>query len=282
MRTFKNTLLIIAAFCIMGCQSQTGKADEKSSQIAEITQDTAQCGHLSLFGLHGPVAEVKVTYFDGYPSMEIYRFDEQGRLTHYNDFVNPGSDPEKFWETMYQYDYWYDDNGQICGDEEDIKNFPQPYYDYEEYGNPDKYSVIRNSHGDIITFELKSDPDFNGTISWTYDINGNWIGKAEEWLNEYDAELENVVTREIRYYTETALMGLKKGVHIVRNSTEDDGRIWKNEYVFDRDGMLESFQSYVDDEPLYDWHRGQKDLTAEDLLIQEKPSENTKREIIFW
>lgn len=38
---------------------------------------------------------------------------------------------------MYQFDYWYDENGQIGGDEEDIQNFPQPYYDYEEYGNPD-------------------------------------------------------------------------------------------------------------------------------------------------
>ena len=77
------------------------------------------------------------------------------------------------------------------------------------------------------------------------------------------------------------LMGLQKGVHIVRHSTEADGKIWKNEYVFDHDGMLETFQSWVDDEPLYDWQRGRDSEPATDLIVPESLNDTT-REIEYY
>ena len=77
------------------------------------------------------------------------------------------------------------------------------------------------------------------------------------------------------------LMGLQKGVHIVRHSTEADGRIWKNEYVFDREGMLETFQSWVDDEPLYEWQRGRDSEPATDLIAPETVNDTT-REVEYY
>lgn len=78
-----------------------------------------------------------------------------------------------------------------------------------------------------------------------------------------------------------ALMGLQKGVHIVRHSTEADGKTWKNEYVFDHDGMLETFQSWVDDEPLYDWQRGRDSEPATDLIAPETVNDTT-REVEYY
>lgn len=154
----------------------------------------------NVFGLKGPVAEMKVTYFQ-VPYIDVFQFDKLGRLTHYHSLGNPaiGMDEDMdFWETTESRDYWYDENGQIQGDEEDIAAFPEPY---EEYGDTLFYIVRRNDHGDIVEFQSKRYPDdVNAEIHLYYDTHGNWVGKAEFWFGEYDVDVRNIVTREIKYY----------------------------------------------------------------------------------
>ncbi len=66
--------------------------------------------------------------------------------------------------------------------------------------------------------------------------------------------------------SDLAQLGLSKGVHFIRFKTQADNCLWSNEYEFDSSGMLQSFHSFVDNEPLYDWYRGQDDLSIEDIL----------------
>jgi len=102
-----------------------------------------------------------------------------------------------------------------------------------------------------------------------------------ESTNEANETISVETTADTAVQPDINLMGLEKGVHIVRHSTEADGRIWKNEYVFDRDGMLETFQSWVDDEPLYDWQRGRDSEPASDLIVPETANDTT-REIEYY
>ena len=169
--------------------------------IAGCTSRQEPAGEYSnVFGLKGRVAEVRETHFDG-PYVDVYQFDRLGRLTHYHSLANPaiGMDEDMpFWETTESHDYWYDENGQLQGDEEDIAAFPQPY---EEYGDTTYYVVSRNSRGDIVEFQSKRYPDdIAGEIHVFYDSLGNWVGKAEIWLGEYDVDIRNIITREIKYY----------------------------------------------------------------------------------
>ena len=183
MKYFKSLLFVLFVSVTMTCEAQALETND----------------HLALYGLKGAVAEIKETHFDG-PYIEVYRFDTLGRLTHYHMLANAGMAKEEnmdFWETMWAYDYWYDNNGQIQGDEEDIENFPMPS---EDYGDPEIYTVKRNRHGDIVGFEAKRFPDLKATITVNYDSHGNWVGKAEVWLNEFDVDVKNIVTREIKYY----------------------------------------------------------------------------------
>ena len=102
-----------------------------------------------------------------------------------------------------------------------------------------------------------------------------------ESTNEANETISVETTADTAAHPDINLMGLEKGVHIVRHSTEADGRIWKNEYVFDRDGMLETFQSWVDDEPLYDWQRGRDSEPATDLIAPETVNDTT-REVEYY
>jgi hypothetical protein len=176
-------LIVMIVGALTGCCAQ-----------APTTND-----HLKLFGLNGPVVEVKEIHFQEL-YIEVYQFDTNGRLIHYHSLANPGLAMEEdmdFWETTASYDYWYDEQGQIQGDEEDIQAFPQPY---EAYGDPEVYTVRRNSHGQIVEFGLKRFPDDEKvSIRWFYDAYGNWVGSAEFWLNEYDVDIKNVISREIKY-----------------------------------------------------------------------------------
>lgn len=185
-KAMQKSLLIPLLAMLIGCSSQ---------------QEPGTNDYSNVFGLKGPVAEVRETHFQEPPYIDVYQFDKQGRLTHYHSLGNPaiGMDEDMdFWETTESRDYWYDENGQIQGDEEDIAAFPQPY---EEYGDTMHYTVRRNDHGDIIEFQSKRYPDdINAEIHIFYDTLGNWVGKAEFWLGEYDVDIRNIVAREIKYY----------------------------------------------------------------------------------
>ena len=53
------------------------------------------------------------------------------------------------------------------------------------------------------------------------------------------------------------LLGMEPGVKEVRYSVEDDeGAVWHNCYEFDREGMLQHFQSWRNEEPLFEWLPG--------------------------
>ena len=53
------------------------------------------------------------------------------------------------------------------------------------------------------------------------------------------------------------LLGMEPGVKEVRYSTEDEeGILWHNCYTFDREGSLVHFQSWRNDEPLFEWLPG--------------------------
>ena len=151
-------------------------------------------------GLKGPVAEVRETHFESL-YIDVYQFDRQGQLMHFHSLGNPGIGMDEdmpFWETTESRDYWYDENGQLQGDEEDIAAFPEPY---EEYGNPEYYKVRRNDQGDIVEFQsIRYPDDISGEIHVFYDSYGNWVGKAEFWLGEYDVDIRNIISREIKYY----------------------------------------------------------------------------------
>ena len=184
MKLFKSLLLVLLVATAITCKAQAPETND----------------HLALFDLKGPVAEIKETHFDG-PYIEVYQFDTLGRLTHYHMLANPGMAMDEnmdFWEKMWAHDYWYDDKGQIQGDEEDIENFPGPYG--ETYEDTEIYTVKRNSHGDIIEYTSKQFPDIHRDVHIYYDAHGNWVGKAEIQLNEFDVDVLNIISREIKYY----------------------------------------------------------------------------------
>ena len=171
-----------------------------ASMTSCIAQAPKSNNHLELYGLKGPVSEIKETHFDG-PYIEVYQFDTLGRLTQFRMLANPGMALEEdmdFWETMEARYYWYDDKGNIQGDEEDIENFPGPYG--ETYENTELYTVKRNNRGDIIEYTSKRFPDIHRDVHVYYDSHGNWVGKAEIRLNEFDVDVLNIISREIKYY----------------------------------------------------------------------------------
>lgn len=171
-----------------------------ASTTSCIAQAPKNNNHLELYGLKGPVAEIKETHFDG-PYIEVYQFDTLGRLTQFRMLANPGlalKEDMDFWETMEARYYWYDEKGNIQGDEEDIELFPGPYG--ETYENTELFTVKRNSHGDIVEYTSKRFPDIHRDVHVYYDSHGNWVGKAEIRLNEFDVDVLNIISREIKYY----------------------------------------------------------------------------------
>jgi len=66
-----------------------------------------------------------------------------------------------------------------------------------------------------------------------------------------------------------------------------DGRHWGNSYEFDREGNLTHFRSWVDEEELFVWERGE--AVEEDgvplmgyELISWDPNPNGKQEVTYW
>lgn len=69
--------------------------------------------HLDYFDLHGPVKEVK-EYDYGWHSKTIWRFDEQGRLTHYENYATPfAGNGGCVFSLTDRYRYAYDENGKV-------------------------------------------------------------------------------------------------------------------------------------------------------------------------
>ena len=221
--------------------------------------------HLAWFGLRGPVQEVREYDYGDY-GKTVWRFDKQGRLTEYIAYGVPFTTAGGCVFGLFDhYRYAYDESGKI--------QFLETY-------NADNNVV--DEYADL-TLELfppqckdadlfgKAEPEFGDTTSclgvWKdgkegqlyfghrFDRYGNWIERVSAVLG--DSLRADVRVREITYYKEVETIGQPVGVRTVTNKWDADERHWGNCYEFDREGNLTHFRSWVDEEELYVWERGE-------------------------
>ena len=260
-----------------------------------VPRDSVPEDHMAWFGLRGPVQEVREYDYGDY-GKTVWRFDKQGRLVEYIDYGVPFTTAGGCVFGLFDhYRYAYDENGKI--------QFLETY-------NADNNVV--DAYADL-TLELfppqckdadlfsKAEPEFGDTSSclgvWKddkkgqlyfghrFDRYGNWIERVSAVLG--DSLRAEVRVREIAYYKEVETIGQEVGVRHVTNQWDAEGRHWGNSYEFDREGNLTHFRSWVDEEELFVWERGE--AVEEDgvplmgyELISWDPNPNGKQEVTYW
>lgn len=245
--------------------------------------------HLSYFDLRGPVQEVREYDYANH-AKTLWRFDKQGRLTHYEAYATPfaGNGGCVFGMTD-RYRYAYDEEGKMIiletfnevenlVDENDGKILTLfPMREPKDV----LFEQASKEYGDTTYcysrwYEKEGDPlqHYHGR---RYDKYGNWI---EDFVGTEDSySYTDTRVREIKYYKDIELMNLTVGVKAVSHHWQSDGRQWGNRYEFDREGNMTSFRSWVDDEALYEWTPSDEELGS-DFIV---PGANDKaREVEYW
>ena len=254
--------------------------------------------HLTYFDLRGAVQEVWEYDYANH-AKTLWRFDKQGRLTHYEAYTTPfaGNGGCVFGLTD-RYRYAYDDwDGHVIVleafnevenlvDENDGKILtlfpPRAPKDKlfeqaaKEYGDSTYcYSRWYEKEGDTLQH-------YTGV---RYDKYGNWI---EQFFGTEDSYTHtDTYVREIKYYKDIELLNLPVGVRSVIHQWQADGKAWANRYDFDREGNLTHFYSWVKEneitplEQLFEWDVKTDNTPGSDLISTEL-SEDVTREVYFY
>ena len=255
----------------------------------DLPHDSVPEDHLAWFGFKGPVKEVRV-YNYGYYGKTIYRFDPQGRLIEYFDYITPFAGSGGCVFGLYEhFCYAYGEDGKIIYletfnaddsvvDEYDgliLEHFPKQNKDADLFPQAEKefgdttYCWSRWSETeDLMHYQARR-----------FDSYGNWIEDVSASEDDYDHA--DVRVRAITYYRDIEVMGLPVGVKTVTHKTKADGRTWSNQYDFDREGNLLRFQSWCDKEAQFEWNRETADSPGYELIVWE-PKGDKSRKIIYW
>ncbi len=240
--------------------------------------------HLAYFDLRGPVCEVTEYALYDY-SKAVWKFDIQGRLTEYlrygHPFVGGGG---CVFRLMAHYRYAYDKEGRIMF----LYTYDEEYNLMDEYDDEvlelfppgvtaEKVGEEAEQLGD--STYCRSNWASGNYAACRYDRHHNWTERVE--AADGEAGNARIAVREIRYYTDAELLGLRNGVKKVTCRTEKDGAVWSSEYSLDRDGRLTRFQSYRDQEPLYEWTLDSTDCTGQDLIVP-VTDQAVSRTIEWW
>ena len=254
--------------------------------------------HLDYFDLRGPVKEVRRYDYGGH-SKTLWKFDKQGRLTHYENYETPfaGNGGCVFGLTD-RYRYAYDDwDGHVIVLEafNEVENLVDENDDkiltlFPLRAQKDSlFEKATKEYGDSTYcyskwYEKEGDPlqHYTGV---RYDKYGNWI---EEFFGTEDSYTHtDKYVREISYYKDIELMNLPVGVRAVINQWEADDKKWSNRYDFDKEGYLTHFRSWVKVdaytplEQLFEWDSKTDNTPGSDLISTEL-SDEVKREVYFW
>ena len=200
---FKQLAAMFLLLVLLPVTAVAGGATQKPK--AEVPTD-----HLAYFDLHGPVREVTEYALYDY-SKTVWKFDTQGRLTEYLRYGHPfvGSGGCVF-RLAAHYRYAYDKEGRIIF-----------LYTYdEEYNLMDEYddeilelfpSGVAAEKMDGETEQLndstycRSNWNAGNYSACHYDSHHNWTERVE--AADGEAENARIAVREIRYYTDTELLG---------------------------------------------------------------------------
>lgn len=255
--------------------------------------------HMSYFDLRGPVQEVRLYNYGGH-SKTLWKFDKQGRLTHYEAYATPfaGNGGCVFGMTD-RYRYAYDEEGKMIiletfnevenlVDENDGKVLTLfPMREPKDV----LFEQASKEYGDTTYcysrwYEKEGDPleHYHGR---RYDKYGNWI---EDFVGTEDSySYTDTRVREIKYYKDIELMNLPMGVRSVINQWEADDKKWSNRYDFDKEGYLTHFRSWVKVdaytplEQLFEWDVKTDNTPGSDLIaVESGESREVKREVYFW
>lgn len=255
--------------------------------------------HMSYFDLRGPVKEVRLYNYGGH-SKTLWKFDKQGRLTHYEAYATPfaGNGGCVFGMTD-RYRYAYDEEGKMIiletfnevenlVDENDGKVLTLfPMREPKDV----LFEQASKEYGDTTYcysrwYEKEGDPleHYHGR---RYDKYGNWI---EDFVGTEDSySYTDTRVREIKYYKDIELMNLPMGVRSVINQWEADDKKWSNRYDFDKEGYLTHFRSWVKVdaytplEQLFEWDVKTDNTPGSDLIaVESGESSEVKREVYFW
>ena len=260
-----------------------------TAQEIEIPRDSVPLDHLGWFGFKGAVKEVR-QYDYGWYGKTVWRFDAQGRLVEYTDYMTPFAGSGGCVFGLYEhFRYAYDSEGKIifletfnaenevvdAFDDMILELFPSQNKDADLFPQAEKefgdttYCWSRWSEtDDLMHYQARR-----------FDRRGNWIEDVSASEDDYDHA--DVRVREIEYYKDIEVMGLPVGVKTVTHKWKADGRNWSNCYEFDRDGMLLRFRSWCEKEQLFEWNDGEEGVLGSDLIVWEK--EQTKgRKVVYW
>ena len=247
--------------------------------------------HLAYFDLRGPVKEVRLYNYGGH-SKTLWKFDKQGRLTHYENYETPfaGNGGCVFGLTD-RYRYAYDDwDGHVIVleafnevetlvDENDDKILTL----FPPRAEKDKlFDQATKEYGDSTYcfskwYEKAGDPlqHYTGV---RYDKYGNWI---EQFFGTEDSYTHtDTYVREIKYYKDIELMNLPVGVKAVSHQWTADDKQWGNRYEFDREGNMTAFRSWVDEEALYEWNPATDEELGSDFIAP--GAEDATRKMEYW
>lgn len=276
--------VLVLALCIGAWMSVKAETD------LAVPHDSVPENHLEWFGLRGPVKEVvEYDYFDY--SKKTWRFDTQGRLTEYIEYIHPffenGGCVFGLWA---HYRYAYDEKGKI--------QFLETYN--ANYNTVDDFADLtlelfppQNKDAD---FRDKTEKEYGDTTScyaqWTpkgdegedyfgiqYDRYGNMLEDVHMCEGQYVGA--RVRVRTIQYYKDIDLFDLPVGVKAIVHRWEEDGRHWGNCYDFDREGNMTQFRSWVDSEMLYTWDPSDTGVTGSDLIPQGEGADEG-RQVYYW
>ena len=273
----KTVLLIVLWCCWVG------------GYAIELPHDSVPEDHLAWLGFRGPVKEVRV-YNYGYYGKTIYRFDPQGRLTEYIDYITPFAGSGGCVFGLYEhFRYAYDDEGKIIFletynadnnvvDEYDdliLELFPKQDQDADLF----PYAIKEFGDTSYCWSRWSETDDLMHYQARRFDKYGNWIEDVSASEDDYDHA--DVTVREISYYRDIEVMGLPVGVKTVTHKTKDDGKTWSNRYEFDREGNLTRFQSWCNKEALFEWDRTTADSPGYEMIVWE-PKEDKTRKVTYW
>lgn len=255
----------------------------------DLPHDSVPKDHLAWFGFKGPVKEVRV-YNYGYYGKTVYRFDPQGRLTEYIDYITPFAGSGGCVFGLYEhFRYAYDDEGKIIFletynadnnvvDEYDdliLELFPKQDQDADLF----PYAIKEFGDTSYCWSRWSDTEDLQHYQGRRFDKYGNWIEDVSASEDDYDHA--DVTVREISYYRDIEVMGLPVGVKTVTHKTKDDGKTWSNRYEFDREGNLTRFQSWCNKEALFEWDRTTADSPGYEMIVWEPKADKT-RKVTYW
>lgn len=259
------------------------------AQEIEIPHDSVPEDHLAWFGFYGPVKEV-CEYNYGWYGKTIWRFDPQGRLTEYIDYITPFAGSGGCVFGLYEhFRYAYDNDGNIifletfnaenelvdAYDDMILELFPPQCKD------ADLFPLAEKEFGDTTYCwsRWSETEDLMHYQARRFDNHGNWIEDVSASEDDYDHA--DVRVRAITYYRDIEAMGLPVGVKTVTHKTKADGRTWSNQYDFDREGNLTRFRSWCDKEQLYEWDINIDETPGSDHIVWE-PEHIKSRKIKYW